>query len=451
MPLNDRLERLYARRRFGMRPGLERMQALMERLGNPERELVTIHVAGTNGKGSVVALAAGMLQACGFGRVGRYTSPHLLCFNERICIDGQPVEDAQLVPVLETVEQAALALDAADALGQTTFFECATAAAFLLFREAGVRLAVIETGLGGRLDATNVLLPAVSVITHIGLEHCEQLGHTLAAIAGEKAGIIKPGRPVVVGANTEEALAAIAEVARRQGAPLIRADESVTVTLGRQQGFDGVDAQVSTTERVVGRIRMPLAGPFQAENLCTAVAAIETFGQATGLPVPDEAFRKGAEAVVWPGRFQVVRRDPVVVVDGAHNPDAAQQLRMALKQTRFKGPVALVAGFCDDKDIAGCLRILAGAVRRAWAVPTPSARSLPAAATAELMRQAGIEAVAMETMAPALAAAETWAGEEQGMVVVCGSLFLVGAALQHYDAFPWRVPQRVDANEQLKA
>ena len=121
MPLNDRLERLYARRRFGMRPGLERMQALMERLGNPERELVTIHVAGTNGKGSVVALAAGMLQACGFGRVGRYTSPHLLCFNERICIDGQPVEDAQLVPVLETVEQAALALDAADALGQTTF------------------------------------------------------------------------------------------------------------------------------------------------------------------------------------------------------------------------------------------------------------------------------------------------------------------------------------------
>ena len=286
-----------------------------------------------------------------------------------------------------------------------------------------------------------MLLPAVSVITHIGLEHCEQLGHTLAAIAGEKAGIIKPGRPVVVGANTEEALAAIAEVARRQGAPLIRADESVTVTLGRQQGFDGVDAQVSTTERVVGRIRMPLAGPFQAENLCTAVAAIETFGQATGLPVPDEAFRKGAEAVVWPGRFQVVRRDPVVVVDGAHNPDAAQQLRMALKQTRFKGPVALVAGFCDDKDIAGCLRILAGAVRRAWAVPTPSA-SLPAPPRRNLSA-GGYRGRGDGDDGTGAGGGGDLGGEEQGMVVVCGSLFLVGAALQHYDAFPWRVPQRV--------
>ena len=451
MSPNSRLDRLYARRRFGMRPGLERMQALMERLGHPERELLAIHVAGTNGKGSVVALAAGMLQACGLGRVGRYTSPHLLCFNERIGIDGQPVEDARLAPVLEAVEQAALALEATGALGETTFFECATAAAFLLYREEGVRLAVIETGLGGRLDATNVLLPAVAVITRIGLEHCEHLGQTLEAIAGEKAGIIKPGRPVVVGANPDEALAAIADVARRRGAAMIRADETVTVSLGRQQGFDGLEARVSTAQREVGRIRLQLAGRFQAENLCTAVAAIETFGQATGLPIPEAAFREGAETVVWPGRFQVVRRDPVVVVDGAHNPDAARHLKEALRQTRFKGPVALVAGFCDDKDVAGCLRILASAVRRAWAVPTPSARSLPAAATADRMRQAGIKATAMDAMEPALAEAEAWAAAEQGMVVVCGSLFLAGAALQHYGAFPWCVPRTQDANEQLKA
>ena len=450
MSLNARLERLYARRRFGMRPGLERMQALMERLGHSERELLSIHVAGTNGKGSVVALAAGMLQACGLGRVGRYTSPHLLCFNERICIDGQPVEDARLAPVLEAVEQAALALDAAGNLGETTFFECATAAAFQLFRAEGVRLAVIETGLGGRLDATNVLLPAVAVITRIGLEHCEHLGHTLEAIAGEKAGIIKAGRPVVVGPNPDEALAAIAEVARQRGAALVRADEAVTVSLGRQQGFDGLEARVSTAQREVGRIRLQLAGRFQAENLCTAVAAIETFGQATGLPISEAAFREGAASVVWPGRFQTVRRAPVVVVDGAHNPDAARHLREALRQTRFKGPVALVAGFCDDKDVAGCLRILAGGVRRAWAVPTPSARSLPAAATAEHMRRAGIDAAAAPAMEPALAEAEDWAAAGQGMVVVCGSLFLAGAALRHYGAFPWSVPRTQDANEQLK-
>jgi dihydrofolate synthase / folylpolyglutamate synthase len=449
MSLHARLDRLYARRRFGMRPGLERMQALMARLDRPERELLAIHVAGTNGKGTVVAMAAGILQAAGLGRVGRYTSPHLLCFNERICIDGVPVADDLLDPVLETVEAEAVALDAAGAAGEVTFFECATAAAFLLFRREEVRLAVIETGLGGRLDATNVILPALSVITRIGLEHCEYLGATLDAIAAEKAGIIKPDRPVVVGAMAEEALASIAAVARRLHAPLIRAEETASVTV-RQQGFDGLQATLSTAQREVGRVRLRLAGAFQAENLCTAAAAVETLGQITGLPIPDAAFREGLAELRWPGRFQRVRSEPVVIVDGAHNPDAVRHLREALHKTRFKGPVALVAGFCDDKDVAGCMRILAGAVRRAWAVPTPSARSLPAAATAEIMRQAGIEASAATTWEAGAAEAEAWAVAEQGMVVICGSLFLAGAVLRHYQAFPWKVARTQDPNEQLK-
>jgi dihydrofolate synthase/folylpolyglutamate synthase len=450
MSMNRLCEKLYARRRFGMRPGLERMEALLANLGHPERELLAIHVAGTNGKGSVVALAAGILQAAGLGRVGRYTSPHLLLLNERICIDGQPVSDALLRPVLEEVEAAAAALDARSEAGELTFFECITAAAFTLFRHQGIRLAVIETGLGGRLDATNVLLPVLSVITRIGLEHCEYLGHTLAAVAGEKAGIIKTGRPVVVGAMDGEALDKIAAVARSLGSVLIQANDAVTVAV-RQQGFDGLAATVATEQRELGRIRLALAGSFQAENLATAIAAVETFAQVTGLEIPDAAFKEGLAGVRWPGRFQVVKREPVVIVDGAHNPDAARSLKEALHRSRFKGPVALVAGFCDDKDVAGVLKLLAGSVRLGWAVDIPSGRSLPAAETAAAMKRAGIEARIAPSLEAAAGEAEAWAAAAQGLVVICGSLFLAGEALRHYDAFPWSVSCEADPNEQLKA
>ena len=443
------LDRLYARRRFGMRPGLDRMQALLARLGHPEREWVAIHVAGTNGKGSVVAMVASILQQAGFGRVGRYTSPHLLCFNERICIDGAPIADEALLPLLEAVEAAADAVAAAEGV-EPTFFECATAAAFEHYRREGVRIAVIETGLGGRLDATNVLLPVVSVITRIGLEHCEVLGRTLDAVAGEKAGIIKPGRPVVAAAMDSLALDRIAAVAREQNARLIRADQAVSVAV-RRQGLDGLQADIATEQRGLGLVHLPLAGTFQAENLAVAVAAVETFARAAGLDIADAAFKQGLAAVCWPGRFHLVRRAPRVLVDGAHNPDAARRLREALRHARVKGPVALVAGFCDDKDVDGILKILAGCARRGWAVLTPSARSLPAATTAAAMGRAGLPAEASPSLEAALAAAEAWARGEGGLVVVCGSLFLAGAALRHYDAFPWPVPRTGDPNEQLKA
>lgn len=444
------LERLYARRRFGMKPGLQRMEALMERLGHPEHELLAVHVAGTNGKGSVVAMIAAMLQAAELGRVGRYTSPHLRCFNERICIDGEPTPDELLLPVLEAVEKAAdNAEDDAACGGAATFFECATAAAFELFRREGIRLAVIETGLGGRLDATNVLLPVVSVITRIGLEHCEQLGNTLEAIAGEKAGIIKAGRPVVLGAMDEEARVRIAARARELGAPLVLSEDLVTV-VARSRGLEGLQATVATEQRDLGQVRLGLCGSFQTQNLATAVAAVETFGNVTQLPLPDAALKAGLAAVRWPGRFQVVRRAPDVIVDGAHNPDAMRSLREALKGIRFKGPLALVAGFCDDKDINGCFKIIAGMVRCGWGIAIPSARTLPAAATTEAMRRAGIEAQVSDSLAAALGEAEAWAQTEGGMVVVCGSLFLAGAALVHYGAYPWAVPRLGDSNEILK-
>ena len=210
---SEKIAALCERRRFGMKPGLERMEALMGFMGHPERELAAVHVAGTNGKGSVTAIVASVLQEAGLGPVGRYTSPHLVYFNERICINGEPVADAVLDKALDAVEAAVRRVESETDAGTPTFFECATALAFETFREQGVRLAAIETGLGGRLDATNVILPLVSAITCIGLEHCEYLGDTLGKIAAEKAGILKPGRPAVLGASMHpEARAVIVAV-----------------------------------------------------------------------------------------------------------------------------------------------------------------------------------------------------------------------------------------------
>ncbi|MGI6494860.1 MAG: bifunctional folylpolyglutamate synthase/dihydrofolate synthase [Kiritimatiellia bacterium] len=421
--LQERLEKLFERRRFGMRPGLERIQALLDALGNPERAFVAVHVAGTNGKGSVATLVASALDAAGFG-TGRFTSPHLRTFHERIVLRGQPISDAGLESALDRVETAASTLPRD--LGEPTFFEMATAAAFEAFRAAGIRLAVVETGLGGRLDATNVLVPLVSVITQIGLEHCDILGDTLAAIAREKGGIIKPGRPVVAGAIEEEALGVLSALARERGAPFI--DSSAAAAEILASDLDGLAVRLSSTQRDLGKVRLGLAGTYQAQNAATALATLETLSSELGLEIPDAAIRDGFAAARWPGRFDLVRTHPPVLVDGAHNPQAILALRQSLKATRFKGPVALVTGFCADKDAGGAARLLSSFTKRAWAVPVPSPRSLPPGETAVLLRAAGVETHRCE-LPEALAEAESWAEENHGLVLVCGSLFLAGQAL----------------------
>lgn len=443
------LDELAARRRFGMRQGLEVIRDLLTRLDHPERELAAIHVAGTNGKGSVVALIDAVLQAAGL-RTGRYTSPHLLHFNERISINGHPVADASLATAAEVVERAARSVEAAGG-EPPTFFECATAVAFELFRREGLRMVVVETGLGGRLDATNVLDPLVSVITRIGLEHTQWLGDTLEKIAFEKAGIIKPGRPVVCGAMPDEARMVMVRVAAAGGSSLINAAEAASI-MRVGSGLDGLTVRVATPSRDLGKIKTPLSGAFQLENIATAMAALEAVEQRLGMNLPDDAFREGLRQVCWPGRFQLAVKSPPVIVDGAHNPDGAAALRLALKQTGFRGPVALVAGFCDDKDAVSFLRTLAPVVKRAWAVPVPSGRGLPMAVVRDRMTAAGMVAEAGE-MSAALAAAQTWARSEQGLVLVCGSLFLVGQVLDHLQAFPWQVSggRPPDPNEQLKS
>lgn len=429
----DYWDALAARRRFGVRQGLEVMQALMERMGHPEAGVAAIHIAGSNGKGSVAAMTDAVLRAAGWS-CGRYTSPHLQRFNERIFVNGAPVSDDVLTIAVTVVEQAAKQIVAAG-VDEPTFFECATAAAFEVFRQQKIRLVVLETGLGGRLDATNVVMPLLSVITRIGLEHTQWLGDTVTAIAGEKAGIIKPGRPVVCGAMPAEARAVVLRRAAEHGCRVIDVPDSVSVSAIRARP-EGLEARVSTTARDLGKITLPLGGLFQAENLATAVAALEAAEEALGMQIPDTAFRDGLANVCWPGRFQLVSREPPIIVDGAHNPDCAMALRAALKKSGLEGPFGLVAGFCDDKDSGQFLKILAPLFARGWAVTTPSPRALAADAVCARMHAVGLTAEPAE-LAAALADAQAWARAESGTVVICGSLFLAGEALGQLHAFPW--------------
>lgn len=431
MNFAEKIDFIASRRRFGMMPGLERMERLVEELGHPEHNLLCIHVAGTNGKGSVSAIIASVLQAAGFGSIGRYTSPHLVFFNERICIDGVPASDALLEPALDRILAIVSRLDSEGLY--PTFFECVTALAFEVFNKAGVKLAVVETGLGGRLDATNIISPLLSVVTNVGLEHCEYLGDTVEKIAFEKAGIIKNGRPVVAGEMDAAAKKVIASRARELGSPFIDAEASIsfrTTKAGKRL------LAFESSNRSISSIAFPLLGAYQGENLATAITALETFCEVTALPIDDNAFKTGLESVVWPCRFQVVSDNPTIIVDGAHNPPAARALVSSV--AKLECPVALVAGFCDDKDCLEALKCLKPAFHAAWATLTPSPRSLAAAELASRMRIAGFtDPASCDDWHRALEDASKWAAANNGAVVVCGSLFLAGAVANFYNALPW--------------
>jgi dihydrofolate synthase/folylpolyglutamate synthase len=305
--MSEVLERLLRRRRFGIKPGLDPEEELLEALGRPERSFAAVHVAGTNGKGSVCAMLAAVLQAAGY-RTGLYTSPHLVRLNERFRVDGADIGDDELDALAQRVDETARELE--HRTGRPlTFFECSTAMAFEHFRRRGVQLAVIEVGMGGRLDATNVLTGALSVITRIDMDHTAYLGHDLGAIAREKAGIIKPARPVVAGAMPEEALEVVERVAREAGSPLVLAGEAARVEFVAPDG-GGQRVRLSTVSGDYGVLRLPLRGRHQLENLATAAAAVETLRDRVGLVVRDEALVAGLAATRWVGRFYEARQDP---------------------------------------------------------------------------------------------------------------------------------------------
>lgn len=424
------VERLFGRRRMGIRPGLDTEQRMLKELGNPERTLAAIHVAGTNGKGSVAALLESVFRAAGM-RTGLYTSPHLVRFNERFRVDGADIADGDLFRLVARIEGVAEAV-AGRTGAEATFFECATALAFLYFRERGVRLAVVETGMGGRLDATNVLLPLVAVITRIGLDHVAFLGSGLEAIAREKAGIVKAGRPVVCGAMPPEAARVIRNTAAELKSPLIDAQEQVSVQVA-QSDMHGHRVRVQSGARSTGILRLPLAGAHQLENLATAVCAVDVVQNLLGVDIKDAALKAGLEQVRWPGRFQVLREDPLVVLDVAHNPDGAERLAATLRSVRGHRKVGLVTGMCTDKDAAGFFVRMAGEADAVWTVPLRTERGMAAGTLARLAdRLPCVQACG--TLAEGLLSALAWCEREQGLVCVCGSVYLAGELIEGWDA-----------------
>jgi dihydrofolate synthase/folylpolyglutamate synthase len=424
-----------------MKPGLDTINALLDALGHPEQNLASIHIAGTNGKGSVAAMCESVLRAAGY-TVGRYTSPHLISINERFLVRGTQATDEMLERAATEVDSAIMTLGS---VSETTYFEYLTAMMFVLFRTEKINLAVIETGLGGRLDATNVITPLVSVITRIGLDHCDWLGNTFEKIAFEKAGIIKPGRTVVCAAMPDEARSVIQNIASKNQSLFVDSRECVTVS-ATQKTLHGQTLKIETPELTLPPIRLPLAGAFQLENVSTALATLQVLSQT--LEIPEAAYKTGLESVCWPGRFQLVQNDPVTIIDGAHNPDGADALVNTLKSLAKKQPIAFIAGFCGDKDVVAYLHRIAPLATCAYAVPVRNPRTLSAGQTLGQMNIAGLrDAIDCVSLEDALARAKVWAMSNKGIIVVCGSLFLAGEALAVFNAMPGH--SRVDPSEQL--
>lgn len=406
--------------------GLDTTLALMRAMEVDPLALPCIHVAGTNGKGSVAAMIEAALREAGL-RTALYTSPHLIRFCERIRVGGTPIPDGDLLRLLGEVERADEQQSGLPGGRHGTFFELTTALAFKWFLEEDVQMTVLETGLGGRLDSTNVALPFLSVLTHIGMEHASFLGTTMDKVAGEKAGIIKPGRPVVVGRQSPVAMRVIEATARTVGAPVVHAAERVSVKR-LSQDMDGQTLAVETAENAWKPLHLPLLGDFQVDNCAIAIAALEQIREGLGVSIPSEAIRAGLEKTRWPGRCQVVKHDPVVVVDVAHNPDAVRALAGFLKKFRAGRPVALICGLLADKDAVSIFRLFKPVVDACLLVPLDSERNMP---MEQLMAAAqSVNLPAAESSIPeAVKNALKWAKAKNGLVVAAGSFHLVSAVL----------------------
>jgi dihydrofolate synthase/folylpolyglutamate synthase len=423
--LADPIDWLFSLEQFGIKFGLDNIRALVDELGHPESAFKSVHIAGTNGKGSVAAMVDAALQAAGH-RSARYTSPHLVDLTERFVVDGRAVERAMLAAAAGDIRSAVERLRAHGRLPvQPTFFEVTTAIAFELFRRAGVDVAVCEVGLGGRLDATNVLQPVATAITTIGFDHQQYLGHTLADIAREKAGIIKGGVPVVVGKLDPAAHDVIERVATDLGAPLIAARRGVTVSSAAQDmGSGSSRIFLRTPSHEYGDLRIALPGLHQIDNAIVAVRLLEILHQ-RGIAVPPHAVAAGLERVVWPGRLELRRLADgrEALLDAAHNPDGAAALAAYLGTIeKVRRPV--VFGAMRDKDAAGMLAALAPVASVFVLTRASNARSADPSslATAAEASAPGVRVVVEAAPRDALAAA--WSVSPR--IVVAGSIFLLG-------------------------
>ncbi|MCI4371538.1 MAG: bifunctional folylpolyglutamate synthase/dihydrofolate synthase [Thermoplasmata archaeon] len=422
------LDHLYRLERFGIKLGLDNIRRLLSLLGDPQRGLKVLHVTGTNGKGSVCACAASVLRDAGY-RVGLYTSPHLVRFNERIQVDRAPISDDEVLRLWSGMQPAIRAMTAARPIDHPTFFEVTTAMAFQHFRERDVDVAVVEVGMGGRMDATNVIDGLVSVVTRVDLEHTEHLGRTVSRIAREKAGIIKPSSRAVTVA--QEALPIIEARCREVHAPLAVVGRDVHVSR-ESQDLGGQRLQVRGAFGSL-ELRTPLLGSFQVENVGVAVAALAELRQA-GFAIPDESIRAGIASTRWAARLDVVRERPTVLVDGAHNRPAAEALAESLAELFPGRKLIVVIGILNDKDLAGIAATLGPLSSHVFTCRPKTPRAFDADEVAAAFRTYA-EASPVSSVRGAIDAGIAAAGTD-GVVVITGSIYTAGEALEHLGITP---------------
>lgn len=406
---------------------LAKIADLLTRLGNPQNSFHAIHVAGTKGKGSVCALVYQALLSAGY-RTGLYTSPHLIRFNERFQQNGLMISDEDVVETGNTV------MDAIDPHNPASTFDIMTAMAFLYFKKKGIEIAVIETGLGGRLDSTNVLTPVISVITPISLDHTAFLGNTIAEIAGEKAGIIKKGVPVVTMQKYSEALTVLKRAARDQAATLIDVDSNyilhrsannahsqrikISPKADRKESSSDSDGSPKATDLQLG-----LAGDHQITNAGIAFASLREIS-AMGFPVPKNAIRKGFSQVFWPCRFELINENPRIILDGAHNLDSIEALVDTIRLVYPGEKITLVFGVSEDKPYQAMLEKISPLTKKMILTRSEHPRSLPPEKMAAFLKTDPPEVMIAEKLETAMDLLES--SDKNEIIVVSGSLFIAG-------------------------
>ncbi len=422
MNYEQSLDYIYHAKQSGAeKHGLANITELLKRLGNPEACFPSVHIAGTNGKGSTAAMLESILRSAGY-RTGLYTSPFLERFPERIRVGGAEIGEGEFAALATEVRAAADGM-VRDGHGHPTFFELTTACGFLHFARQSVEIAVVEAGLGGRTDATNVITPALSVITTIGVDHAASLGGTLVSIAGEKAGILKAGVPAVLAGGSEPAAQqVILQRAKELGIDLRQA-ETVGIQ-DKRHDLEGHLLDLVHEEVKLENLTVKLLGKHQLTNAATAVLAACSLSEA-GFAVQEEAIRMGFDQARWPGRMELLRREPPVLLDGAHNPQGAEALANAILELMPGRPICLVAGAMADKDVAAMVRQFARFAARAIVTMPPShgRQQTEVGEMAALFESNGTPACAC----PDWQAAMQQALRSDMAVVVAGSLYLAGA------------------------
>ncbi|MCB0117823.1 MAG: bifunctional folylpolyglutamate synthase/dihydrofolate synthase [Anaerolineales bacterium] len=396
---------------------LDRMFALMKSLGDPHKKYPVIHVAGTKGKGSTSALCAAALQAAGY-KTGLYTSPHLEDYVERIRINGEPISHEQLVELVEEIKPHVAKVE------KLTTFEITTALAFLAFAKYGATAAVFEVGLGGRLDATNVVTPKVSVITSLSYDHMAVLGNTLTLIAGEKAGIIKPGVPVVSSPQKDEAWQVLLRVVSERNSKI--------TLVGRDVEFERVASSLEGQKLRIqnSEFRIPLLGKHQVENAATAYTALK----ASGIPITDEQIQTGFSRVQWRARFEVARLDPPVIFDSAHNQDSFEKLRETLDEYFPGKKVYLIFGASEDKNIPGMFAEMKSKIKKIIITRADHPRALSVEQIQGLAEQAGAESEAVVPVREALRRALELSSKDGSIVLSAGSMFVTAEVMRAFSS-----------------